>query len=264
MGKIFKIISGFVLAWAGCIPCYGDGVYLEDRGGRLKGFVTKVAKDYNNFYSKDRLVRTGIVFSLGALMANTPCDEEIQSLYQTKIRSSMTDAFSKKARLLGEWKYLMPSSALLASLSLFDDRSYLGNLGAKTLRSYLVGGLPVFVMQRVTGASRPGQDKHGSSWDLFGDSNGVSGHAFFGAVPFLVLAKTQEASLAKYAFYGGSLAAAFSRLNDSYHYFSQILLGWYLAYEATDAVFETKGVNRTLIFPVIGLNKYGLYFVTHW
>ena len=43
----------------------------------------------------------------------------------------------------------------------------------------------MLLMQRVTGASRAGESDSGSHWRPFHDSNGVSGHAFMGAVLLL-------------------------------------------------------------------------------
>jgi hypothetical protein len=49
----------------------------------------------------------------------------------------------------------------------------------------VVGAPPLYVMQQVTGSSRPGEGSAGSHWHFLNDNNGVSGHAFIGAVPFL-------------------------------------------------------------------------------
>ncbi len=64
--------------------------------------------------------------------------------------------------------------------------------GVYASRAYLVGAPAMLLMQNVTGGSRPEEMDHGSKWDPFHDDNGVSGHAFMGAVPFLTLANMYD------------------------------------------------------------------------
>ena len=53
----------------------------------------------------------------------------------------------------------------------------------------------------ATGASRPA-DGQGSHWHMFNDNNGVSGHAFIGAIPFLAAAEMVERVRASPAWQG--------------------------------------------------------------
>jgi len=107
----------------------------------------------------------------------------------------------------------------------------------------------MLAMQVVTGASRPGETDHGSLWAPFQDNNGVSGHSFLGAVPFISAAKMTDNRFWKAAFYAGSTLAAFSRINDDDHYASQAMLGWWMAYVAATAVDDTEQGNLT-VFPL--------------
>ena len=118
----------------------------------------------------------------------------------------------------------------------------------------------MLAMQRLSGASRPGETDHGSHWKPFDDDNGVSGHAFVGAVPFLTIARMSKNSIIKYLFYGLSGLTAWSRVNDNKHYVSQAVLGWYMGWEATDAVFSTDDkVNNVVFSPLLNHRYYGFY-----
>lgn len=87
-------------------------------------------------------------------------------------------------------------------------------------------------LQNAIGASRPKEDD--SNWRPFNDNNGVSGHSFMGAVPFITAAKMADNTYLKYFFYLGSMLTGWSRINDNSHYFSQAALGWWMAYLAAD------------------------------
>jgi hypothetical protein len=100
----------------------------------------------------------------------------------------------------------------------------------------------------------------------FNDNNGVSGHSFIGAVPFLALAKMNgDNTVLKYVAYAASAAAAWSRVNDNGHYLSQAALGWYMAWESVDAVVDGEEEREKIsIAPIIGRNTYGIAVSVQW
>jgi len=234
--------------------------------GNLSSISYQIINDYQGFYSFDRLSRLGIGFGLGAVIANTSIDQNIQDNYQQDIRSTSTDDWAKTAKKLGESKYLLPLSVLSAGIHFFDDASSVGNWGMHATRAYIVGVPAVALMQRVTGASRPGEKSHQSDWKPFEDSNGVSGHAFVGAVPFLTIAKMNDNNpIIKYAAYAASFASSWSRINDNAHYFSQAALGWYMAFESVDSVFDADKRNNNISFaPMFLKDGYGLSAQIHY
>ena len=69
----------------------------------------------------------------------------------------------------------------------------------------------------------------------------------------------------KYTAYVASAATTWSRINDDAHFPSQALLGWYMGWEAVDAVFENnqkkKGVT---VAPMAGLDGFGLMASGSW
>ncbi|MCP4325277.1 MAG: phosphatase PAP2 family protein [Alteromonadales bacterium] len=227
--------------------------------------VTKIADDHSNYYSKERLKRVMVGFLAMGVVANSEIDGNLQDRYQDKIRSQKIDDDSKITKLFGEGKYLIPISILSSGAYYLDSNSEIGNWGLNSTRAYAVGLPAMWVMQNVTGASRPAES-NGSKWKPFKDSNGVSGHAFVGAVPFLTLAQmNNNNTFIKYTFYVASGIAAWSRVNDDSHYTSQAILGWYMAYESVGAVFNTNDKSKQISFmPVIGNNFYGINIHRRW
>ena len=225
---------------------------------------TKIVNDYKNFYSKDRLARMAVGFLSMSAVANSKVDQNIQDWYQGEIRNSRTDNYAETAKFFGEGKYLIPVSILAGGTYYLNSDSIIGNWGLNAARAYTVGLLPMLAMQYTTGASRP-KESRGSKWRPFNDSNGVSGHAFVGAVPFLTLARMNNNQLIKYIAYFTSGLTAWSRVNDHAHYTSQAILGWYMAYESVDSVFETNNkLNQIFFMPVIGKDFYGINVSVRW
>ncbi len=231
-----------------CIAYYPNFVYAGGDNNSSISYFSRVWEtiktDHKNFYSSGRLLRIGVAFGIGGIMANTNIDEEIQDWYQDEVRSSSTDDLANVAKRFGEGKYLIPLSLLAATLPEIipenSATSSIGKWGQLTSRSFLVGGPPVLLMQRATGASRPGESDDGSHWKPFNDSNGVSGHAFIGAVPFLSAASMSSNRLLRYGLYAVSTLIAWSRINDNDHYTSQAMLGWFMAWESVGAVSESN------------------------
>lgn len=227
-----------------------------------------VKEDYQEFYSRDRLLHLGLAFGSGALVANTHMDESFQKWYQTDIRSNTTDDIAGGVKNFGEWRYLIPVSFGAAVLDNFIDseqyHSSFGRWGARSARAYILGTPLLLVTQALTGASRPSEGR-GSNWRPFDNTHGVSGHAFVGAVPFLTIARMNDDNrLLKYLFYGASTLTALSRINDNAHYFSQAALGWYLAWQATDTVADRDGQKKIAFTPMPVKDGFGVYISRQW
>lgn len=221
--------------------------------------------DQKNFYSPHRLLRHGVAFGIGGIMANTGIDDNIQDWYQDDGRSSTTDDVTSVAKMFGDGRYLIPLSLLAAGLPEIipesSATSSIGKWGRLTSRAYLVGGPPMLIMQRATGASRPDESDDDSRWKPFNDSNGVSGHAFVGTVPFLSAARISSNRLIRYGLYAASTLTAWSRVNDDAHYTSQAILGWFMAWEAVGAVSENNTNNQKLrVSPIFLTEGVGIQF----
>ncbi len=227
--------------------------------------------DYMEFYSPNRLKRMGLVFASGAIVANTNIDEYIQKKYQTNIRSSTTDDIADVVKNFGEYKYLIPVTVAAALMdNVFEDTAYnrtVGRWGKRMMRSYVVGTPLLLTLQPIIGASRPSEGM-GSNWHPFSfdDVNGISTHAFIGAVPFLTMAGMSDDNLyLKSFFYLASTACAWSRINDNAHYLSQAGLGWYLAWESTDAILDRENEEKKLaVRPMFLGDGYGISINMQW
>jgi hypothetical protein len=97
-------------------------------------------------------------------------------------------------------------------------------------------------LQATLGAHRP--TKGNSQWHPFQDIHGMSGHAFIGAVPWMTAAGLTDNVFLRSAFVTASLLPGLSRINDDKHYFSQVVLGWSLAFLATESVRQTETGDR--------------------
>lgn len=129
---------------------------------------------------------------------------------------------------------------------LLDDLPYgsaVAEWGERSLRTLLVGGPPMLGLQYLTGGSRPGETSHESKWTPLQDNNGVSGHSFMGAIPFLSAAKMTDNRWLKAGCYTVSVLPAISRINDDDHYPSQAFLGWWLALAAASAVDRSQALH---------------------
>ena len=184
-------------------------------------------------------------------MANTGFDTTMQNAWQTGITGSQTGDFFSATKDIGDGIYLLPAAGIAAAAGVALEGMPVGNAlggwGSRSLRIFLVGGPPVYVLQLATGASRPSnngsmntESPSGSDWKFFQDNNGVSGHSFMGAIPFLAAADMVENPLAKGTLYVCSTFVGFSRINDDAHYSSQAFLGWYLAWASSLAVSRTE------------------------
>ncbi len=225
--------------------------WAGSRFPRLSRPGHKIFQDYRNFYSCENLTCVTAAFGAGALMANTGFDTTMQNAWQTGITGSQTGNFFSATKDIGDGIYVLPAAGIAAAAGVALEGmpvgDALGGWGSRSLRIFLVGGPPVYVLQVATGASRPSnngsvnaESSSGSDWKFFQDNNGVSGHSFMGAIPFLAAADMVEHPLAKGTLYVCSTFVGFSRINDDAHYSSQAFLGWYLAWASSLAVSRTE------------------------
>ena len=232
------------------------------------GFNT-VRDDYQEFYSRKRLLHMLVATGAGAIVANTRIDQDIQDWYQDDIRSPGTDDAASAVKQLGSYRYVVPVALASALAGYLADNTSGGNTlktwGLRTTRAYLLGFPLQVIAQPLTGGSRP-EENRGSDWRPLRDNNGVSGHSFVGAVPFLTLARMNDDNpWLKYLFYAASTLTAVSRINDNAHYLSQAALGWYIAWEATDTVAYRERQDRTVsIDPVLMGDTWGVQTGFTW
>ncbi|MGA1870616.1 MAG: hypothetical protein ACMUJM_18940 [bacterium] len=238
---------------------------LLNIAGTMNKMTYTLSEDYANFYSFENSWKLAMGVSVAGVLANTTADREIQDWYQDSYKSKGTDSFSKAMNVFGNGMITIPVFLGFALLPELADNSQLGSAsgewGRNSLRAILVGTPPMFLMQRALGASRPNEtDSH---WRFFHDDNGVSGHSFMGAIPFLTSAHMTDNPFLKCALYLGSTLPGISRINDDKHYFSQAALGWWMAYLASSS---EEGVKRddVVIAPAVIQNSIGVMMIFHF
>jgi len=217
--------------------------WSRSRFPRLSRLGHKIVEDYRTFYGCENLVCLSAAFGAGALLANTGFDDTMQTAWQQGVEPTGLGTFFSGCKDIGEGRYALPIFGVAALTGAVFEGNPVGDVvgewGSRSLRMFVVGGPPVYVLQLATGAGRPSEDR-GSAWQFFNDENGVSGHAFVGAIPFLAAADMVESPLLKGTLYVCSTFVGFSRMTDNAHYPSQVFLGWYLAWASSRAVSATE------------------------
>jgi len=216
-----------------------------------------IITDHTHFYSVGIGGKVAASLALAALLAHSQMDENFQQWYQRSIRNEQTDAIAKIVKPFGNGRITAPLYLVLTCVGQRGDHYRLtrtiGNWGNQSLRATIIGVPPVLILQRALGASRPDED-NGSHWHPFRDDNGVSGHSFMGAIPFLTAARMTTNKPLASAFYLCSTLTALSRINDHKHYLSQCILGWGLAFLSTSCV-DPLPDTRVSVYPE--LTPYG-------
>jgi len=220
----------------------GHRCIAEDHGAISRSIET-VKTDFENFYlDRANLTKLGIGFAVGAVFANTEMDQHIRDKYQNDLRSEDTDKATKIFNMSDSTLFLVTVPVYIGTYGAgrWLHNSTVEEWAQKSFRATLVGEPAVLFLATATGGDRPTEgDSH---WKPFHNIHGVSGHAFIGGIPFITAAKMSENPYQKAVFYGLSTVTGLSRINDDRHYFSQVALGWFLAYLSCGAV--EKGNDR--------------------
>jgi len=234
--------------------------------GRWRVFFHRVRTDYESFYSWSSLRNLLAGVAVAAALANTSVDQDFRDWYQHRVHTRDLGRFAAAWKTFGEGDIFIPAYAGLAVLgAMYEDTptgGLLAEFAGRTTRAYLVGLPPLAAGQWLIGASRPGEQLHGSHWRPFQDDNGISGHAFVGAVPFLTAANLTDNAWVKSGFYCLSALTGWSRIDSDKHYLSQVLFGWWLAYLACSAVDRTAGVETPYaVLPFVAPETVGMSVV---
>jgi len=254
--------KAIMLAACVCVAVLPIARAEETEPGLLRQFGDDCIDDIHQFYRPKPMGALWIGLAAVGTMANTSADEDVRAWYQDSVRSADTDRAAAIAKPLGNHWYTLPVYLGAGALDAFGDRNracgMVGEWGQRSLRTLALGAPLLGGFQWVLGSSRPIEER-GSEWRPFKDSNGVSGHAFVGAVPFLSAAGMVRNRAAKSALVLCSAASGLSRINDDAHYFSQASYGWWLACVSAVAV-DTAGHSGSgmAAVPVAGPDCTGL------
>ncbi len=239
------------------------GIWERTRTG-YGDLIHRSLTDAKNFYLSKNLLYVGIAVGVAAPFANTHADIGIRNWYQRRVGNGQSRGLDETARVFqqfGEYKYAIPLYfAMSFSEHLFPDSTLIGTtseFGNLSLRALAVGAPMVGILQCGLGADRPPVGE--SRWQPFRSSHTASGHAFVGAIPFLTAASMTDARVLQALLVTGSFGPGWSRIQTDRHYFSQVFLGWSMAYLSVQAVNQTDDPDRSWrIIPVDFPNGFGM------
>lgn len=232
--------------------------------GRYLDSFDVVVQDYKVHYSLKQVVHTGYWIGAAGILANTGLDRGIRRIWLDDIQSSGTNKISKQAEKVGgagQVSFMIPLYLAAWGLDAYSGTNRtqtIGLWGQSALRITLLMAPQQAVLTEVLGASRPPKSSH---WHPFKDGRGVSGHAAYGAVPFLALAASLEEPWQRNAAIFLSMLPALERINDDKHYTSQALLGWGLSYTAYRSILSEDNPFRHWRIKV---KRHGVYFSYKW
>lgn len=215
---------------------------------RLSLDVDLGKEDWRHFWGWPNVAGLPLGVAAAAPLANTSADRDIQEWYQRRIKDSAPDSLAEIANVAGQvWVALPIGLEAAAVLGLVEggapDDGGLWEWSHRSLRAAAVGYPPVIALYFLLGPERPDGD---SRWRPFNDWHGVSGHTFIGAVPFLTAARMTDDPLLKAPLVLGSFLTGWARIHKDEHYFSQVALGWWIAYLAVHAVDQTQDGRSSL------------------
>ncbi len=202
-----------------------------------------IKNDFLNYMDPDNLILFGDSVLFSGVIANTGMDRAFRQHWQTDIRSNTTDQIFALPQTIGGLSYwYAPIYIACMSVGHMRDHTLVGNVlyhfGYRSLRTFIVGGLQQVLLTNLFGSGRPDRGED-SKWQPFKYETGVSGHAFYGAVPFLTAAMMTDTPGIKYTLYVLSTLPGISRVNSDRHYLSQVVLGWTIAMLSAQSVYQT-------------------------
>lgn len=207
----------------------------------LPTLAHQISADYRFFYTSSAGISSQLIgLGIAGITANTDFDVIFQDEWQQKIRSPFLDDLSDKIDIYTEFTQYQIAIPLYLASMWFSDSS-LGSWGNHALRTLILGAPQQAVLAYALGGGRPDTQK--PQWHWFRYHRAVSGHAFYGAIPFLNLARETNDTRIKALAYLLSPLPGLARINLNKHYFSQSFLGWWLAFAATNAVWEADIVS---------------------
>ncbi len=216
----------------------------EDFWGRLDVDKDLMKNDFKNFYSPINLLEVGAGIGVAAPLANTSADESIRRWYQHHVHQASTINMAANIFSYGcEAWAVVPAGIEGMGLAGWLNEDYAndggwGEWSNRSLRSMAIGTPTLLATYVILGAGRPSSgDSH---WHPFQDVHGASGHTFYGAIPFLTAAEMTDNPWLETPLFLASFATGWARIHKDQHYFSQVVLGWWLAYLSVRRVDDTN------------------------
>jgi hypothetical protein len=217
------------------------------------GLVDDVVSDYKSFYTQPDWIGIGAVVGTAGLFANTGIDRAIRTKWQSDIQGDNTQWIRDWGNDVGG----APQVGFYLPLYLttywfgaqFSDNPAANIVSQWSNRAFRITALIApqqLALTHLTGAARPEIDD--SHWRPFKNKRGVSGHAAYGAVPFLSAATLTENPLLKTLLIGASVLPGLARIDNDAHYFSQAVFGWGITWLASRSVGDNKDAPHWIAY----------------
>ncbi len=207
-----------------------------------------IKRDFTVYLRPKNLLYLGDAFVVGGILANTRIDRSIRNTWQNSIRSNATNNFFAVPEAIGGfsyWYHLVYPGAV--ALGYYTRDSVAGNTiyfwGYRSLRTALLGGIQQAIFTQALGSGRP-LNNVDSKWQPYRYKTGVSGHAFYGSIPFLTAAMMSDIPLIRYGLFVLSTLPGIARINSDHHYTSQVVMGWSIAFLSARAVYQSDLENE--------------------
>jgi len=224
--------------------------------GSFDGLINELRVDFRYHYSSEPLTTLAIGFGGSAILANSNADARIQQYFREQLQNNSGDRLASWFTDVGDLAQPLFSLPIYLGAMWLGDRNgeqptALAQWGARSLRASLIGTPELVTLAYLSGGQRPEEGEPG--WDPFADNNGVSGHAFYGAVPIITAARMSDKRWLRYTLYVTSTLPGLARVYEDKHYFSQAFMGWWLANLAVDSVLHTDAEQAAhlKLMPVI-------------
>jgi membrane-associated phospholipid phosphatase len=205
------------------------------RGNRKRILLEGTGSHWRRNFSRRSFLRLGGGVAAAGVLADSGADEAVVELHSGTIRSKGTDTASHVVNPFGE-RFWFLNWFLVAAVDTWVRSGPFSSWGRQNFEAMVVGLPVLWTVQRGLGANRPSDEGPSPRWRPLSDDNSASGHAFIAAVPWLNLARRAPRPVARWLARFGSVLTGWSRVNDRKHYLSQVVLGWTIAWNATEAV----------------------------
>lgn len=155
-------------------------------------------------------------------------DEDVKEAASVQNGNSQTGIWAV-ARSYGEVKYWGPVSLLTYSTGLFFRNKEIRVVGRMLIQSIIYSGIVTTAIKFITGRSRPSITNNEFQFNWFETSNDYvsfpSGHATIAFAMSTVIAERINKWWARIGLYSFASLAAYSRIHDTQHWLSDVVVG---------------------------------------
>lgn len=215
-------------------------------------FWDDLKRDCKMYVQPNNILQLGETFVVAGILANTRLDRWFWDQWQTYYKSRFVDDVLHLPKTVADVA-IIDTLIFTGAVVLGHYRSHtvMGNVlytwGYRSIRTAIIGGVQQGFFTVALGGGRPCKHQD-SKWQPFRYNASVSGHAFYGAVPFITAAMITEPPLLRYGLYFISILPGVARINSGSHYLSQVILGWTFAYLSARSVYNSDLEKSELFY----------------